>query len=106
MNKIRLSIKIYLRDKLLGKENIQVKKDFMEKLGFSNENIKSYTNLNLIVIPPVESLPGICEFFNISLYELFGLDDPSNFSSLDRDRLKKINDNPALADIIDNYSRK
>ena len=106
MNDIRLSIKTFFRDHLMGRENSEIKKEFMDKLGFSNENIKSYTNLNLVIIPPIEDLPKICEFFNVSLYELFGTDNPSNLSEIDRERLRKIKETPALADIIDNYSRK
>ena len=105
MNDIRLNIKAFLRSRLLGKDNQIIKKDFMDKLNFSNENIKSYTNLNLVVIPPVESLPKICGFFNVSLYELLGINDPSNLTALDKTRLKKLEDYPELATIVDNYKK-
>ena len=101
MNEIRENIKNFLRNRLIGKDNIDTKKRFMEELEFTNENIKSYTNLNLVVIPPVESFPKICEFFNVSLYEFFGIKDPSNLSEIDKERLRKIKANPSLADIID-----
>ena len=105
MNDIRMNIKTFLRDRLVGKENLETKNRFMKELKFSNENIKSYTNMSRVIIPPVETFEGICKFFNVTLYEFLGIKDPSQLTPLDRERLRKINENPTLADIIDNYKK-
>lgn len=101
MHEYRLNIKNFLREKLLGKENQEIKNKFMEELGFSNENIKTYTNLNVIVVPPFETFPDICKFFNVTLYEFMGIDDPYELTEEDRKRLKAIKDNKALSEVID-----
>lgn len=54
----------------------------------------------------INQIVKLCEYWNISLYELLDIKDPSSLSPLDRERLRKIEENPALADIIDNYSKK
>lgn len=54
----------------------------------------------------INKIVKLCEYWNITIYELLDIKDPSSLSPLDRARLRKINDNPALADIIDNYSKK
>ena len=54
----------------------------------------------------INQIVKLCEYWNTTLYELLDIKDPSSLSPLDRERLRKIEENPALADIIDNYSKK
>lgn len=106
MHEYRLNIKNFLREKLLGKDNQEIKNKFMQELGFSNENIKTYTNLNVIVVPPFETFPDICKFFNCSLYDLLGIDDPYELTEEDRNRLKVLRENKSLSDVVDSFYKK
>ena len=103
MHEYRLNIKNFLREHLLGKENQEIKNKFMQELNFSNENIKTYTNLNVIVVPPFETFPAICKFFNVTLYEFMGIDDPYELTPEDRERLKALKDNKSLCDVVDSF---
>lgn len=103
MHEYRLNIKNFLREHLLGKENQEIKNKFMQELNFSNENIKTYTNLNVIVVPPFETFPAICKFFNVTLYEFMGIDDPYELTPEDRERLKALKANQSLCDVVDGF---
>jgi len=54
----------------------------------------------------INQIVKLCEYWNITLYELLDIKDPLNLSDEDKQRLRKIKDNPTLADLIDNYSKK
>lgn len=103
MHEYRLNIKNFLREHLLGKENQEIKNKFMQELNFTNENIKTYTNLNVIVVPPFETFPDICKFFNITFYEFIGINDPYELTEIDRKRLQVLKENKSLSDVVDSF---
>lgn len=88
MEQIRINLKNFLRDHLLGKENQDTKERFMQVTGFTNENIKGYVNLNIVACPPFTKLPEIADFFNVSIYELFGIENPSDLSVEEMELIK------------------
>lgn len=88
MEQIRKNLKTFLRDHLLGKENQDIKEQFMQVLGFTNENIKGYVNLNIVACPPFTKLPEIADFFNVSIYNLLGVENPSDLSPEEMELIK------------------
>lgn len=88
MEQIRINLKTFLRDHLLGKENQDIKEQFMQVLGFTNENIKGYVNLNIVACPPFTKLPEIADFFNVSIYNLLGVENPSDLSPEELELIK------------------
>ena len=90
-------------DKYL-KDNKVSNKDFGEVFDVTEGAVRRWrTGIGSLDINQIVKL---CEYWKISLYELLDINDPSNLSEVDKERLRKIMENPALADIIDNYSRK
>ena len=84
----RMNVKLYLKNKLSGRNN-EFKTKFMEELGFTLDNIKGYLNMNNTICPPFTKFPEIAKFFGDTIYDLYGIDDPSNLSS---DELELINE--------------
>ena len=102
MEQYRINVKSFLRDKLTGKENLEVREKFMSELEFTNENIKGYINMNVVTCPPFTKFPEICEFFNITLYELLGVDDPSDLSNEERELINNYRSKPDLKQAVKN----
>lgn len=48
----------------------------------------------------------LAKHWNISVDELLGLDTINSLPSKDRERLRKLEENPELALVVDNFSRK
>lgn len=94
---VRNNICILLNKKLKD-EKVLSQKEFAGKLGVSQATITKW--LNGFNAPDIELLPLICEIFDLSLYELFGISDPYNLSNEDKLMLKKIKSNPALKEVI------
>lgn len=88
MEQIRINLKTFLREHLLGKDNQEIKESFMQELGFTNENIKGYVNLNIVACPPFTKLPEIADFFNVSIYKLFGIENPNDLSTEEMELIK------------------
>lgn len=88
MEQIRIHLKTFLRDHLLGKENQDTKERFIQTTGFTNENIKGYVNLNIVACPPFTKFPEIADFFNVSIYELLGIENPSDLSPEEMELIK------------------
>ena len=82
-----MNVKQYLKNKLSGRNN-ELKTKFMEQLGFSLDNIKGYLNMSNTICPPFTKFPEIAEFFGDSIYDLYGIADPSNLTT---DELELIN---------------
>lgn len=97
---IRDNIKRVLRESLLGKENIDFRLMISEKLNISDSTIRSWTTINNNAIPVADDIPTICEILKITLYELYGIKDPTNLSLEDKLLLKKINNNPSLKEVV------
>ena len=83
----RMNVKQYLKNKLSGRNN-ELKTKLMEQLGFSLDNIKGYLNMSNTICPPFTKFPEIAEFFGDSIYDLYGIADPSNLTT---DELELIN---------------
>ena len=79
-------------------------KDFGALFNVTEANVRRWRkgqgalNINQIV--------KLCEYWNITLYELLDIKDPLNLSEIDIERLRKLRENPDLANVVDNYSRK
>lgn len=102
MEQYRINVKSFLRDRLTGKDNSVIRDKFMNDLGFTNENIKGYINLNVVTCPPFTKFPEICSFFNITLYELLGIKDPSELSSEERELIANYRNKPELKQAVKN----
>ena len=87
-----------LLNKKLKEEKVLSQKEFATKLNVSQATITKW--LNGFNAPDIELLPLICDIFDLTLYELFGLKDPYNLSDEDKLLLKKIKNNPALREIV------
>ena len=85
-------------------ETKMLNKDFGEIFGVSEANVRHWrkgnTSLN------INQIVKLCEQWNITLYELLDIKDPLNLSEIDIERLRKLRENPDLANVVDNYSRK
>lgn len=102
MEQYRINVKNFLRDKLTGKDNLVIREEFMNILGFTNENIKGYINMNVVTCPPFTKFPEICQFFNVTLYELLGVEDPSELSSEERELINNYRKKPDLKQAVKN----
>ena len=87
-----------LLNKKLKEEKILSQKEFASKLNVSQATITKW--LNGFNAPDIELIPLICDIFDISIYELFGLKDPNNLTEEDKTLLKKIKNNPALKEVV------
>ena len=86
------------------KSNKVSNKEFGEIFGVTEGAVRRWrTGIGALDINQIVKL---CEYWKISIYELLDINDPSNLSDVEKERLNKIRENPVLADIIDNYSRK
>jgi transcriptional regulator with XRE-family HTH domain len=86
------------------KSNKVSNKEFGEIFGVTEGAIRRWrTGIGALDINQIVKL---CEYWKISIYELLDINDPSNLTEVEKERLNKIRENPVLADIIDNYSRK
>lgn len=96
----RKNIKDFLRLHLLGSENKEVRAKFIEATKISDESIKQYTAPSSKIAPPFEKLPEIAEFFNVTLYDLYGIKNPDNLMPEYRRLFKAMEDNPSNADLV------
>lgn len=48
----------------------------------------------------------LAKHWNISVDELLGLETINSLSSIERERLRKLEENPELALVVDNFTRK
>ena len=81
------------------RENKISNKEFGEVFGVTEGAVRRWRNK--IGALDINQIVKLCQYWNISLYELLDIKDPSNLSELDKERLRKIEANPSLADIID-----
>lgn len=98
----RANIKEFLRKHLLGSENKDIRNKFIEITKISDDSIKTYTAPSSKVIPPFEKFPEIAEFFGVSLYDLYGIDNPDNLSPEYRKLFNYMKENPDKADLVFN----
>ena len=49
----------------------------------------------------INQIVKLCEYWNITLYELLDIKDPYNLSVIDKERLRKIEENESLRNLID-----
>lgn len=89
--------------------------EYLKSTGMSNKDFGAIFNVGEsnvrrwrsgIGALDINQIVKLCEYWNITLYELLDIKDPLNLSDEDKQRLRKIKDNPTLADLIDNYSKK
>ena len=79
-------------------------KDFGAIFGVSEGNVRRWRNC--IGSLDINQLVILAKFWKVSIDELIGLDSINSLSSLELERLRKLRENPTLADLVDNYSRK
>ena len=89
-------------DKFL-KENKVTNKEFGAALGVTEGAVRRWrTGLGAMDINQIIKL---CEYWNITLYELLDIKDPLNLTDADIERLRKLKEYPELATVIDNYKK-
>lgn len=74
-------------------------KDFGLVFGVSEGMVRHWRNGKGSM--DINQIVKLCDYWNITLYELLDIKDPYNLSDIDKERLRKISDNSSLADIID-----
>ncbi len=82
----KMNLKNTLRNHLLGKENIDVKNKLLSELNITESALKRWLSLCDNNAPQIDALPVICNILNISLYDLFGIPNPT--TSLSNEELK------------------
>ena len=84
--------------------------EYLKKTGMSNKDFGNIFNVGesnvrrwrtCIGALDINQIVKLCEYWDITLYELLDIKDPYNLSDIDKERLRKISDNSSLADIID-----
>lgn len=88
-------------DNWLSKTNDYSPTSFANMLGVSFTSVKRWRRR--ICLPDVSLLPKICEIMKISLYELFGIDDPLNLSEMDKQIIQNYHYDISFKRFIDKY---
>ncbi|MFI3251804.1 MAG: hypothetical protein R3Y60_01555 [bacterium] len=70
---IRDQVRSVLRDKLMGNNSVELKKLISDTLEIDPSTIRKWIAPNSNSIPSTVDLPIICDLLNITLAELFGL---------------------------------
>ena len=78
-------------------------KDFGELFGVTEANVRKWRKLEGAL--NIDQIVTLCKFWGISINQLLNIEDENQLSEIDKERLRKIKDNPALADIVDNYKK-
>ncbi len=78
-------------------------KDFGELFGVTEANVRKWRKLEGAL--NIDQIVTLCKFWDISINQLLNIEDENQLSEIDKERLRKIKDNPALADIVDNYKK-
>lgn len=85
------------------KEHKISNKDFGEVFNVTEGAVRRWrTGIGALDINQIVKL---CEYWNITIYELLDIKDPLNLSEIDIERLRKINEYSDLASVIDNYKK-
>lgn len=79
-------------------------KDFGDIFGVTEANVRKWRKLEGAL--NIDQIVILCKFWKISLNQLLDIEDENQLSEIDKERLRKIKENPTLADIVDNYSKK
>ena len=82
----KMNLKNTLRNHLLGKENLEIKNRLLNELNITESALKRWLSLSDTNAPQIDALPVICNILNISLYDLFGIPNPT--ASLSDEELK------------------
>ena len=82
------NIKNTLRKHLLTKENIDKRNKVIEVTGISDSSLKQYCSFNYKSIPSPEVIPILCNIFDITIYEYYGIENPSNLSIEEQELIK------------------
>lgn len=84
----RNQIRAVLRTQLLGKDNQYKIQLIIDKLGITQSTIKTWTAPNGNGIPVTEDLPELCDILGITIYDLFGIKNPSELTVEENDLIK------------------
>lgn len=98
----RANVKTFLRNHLLGPENKEIRSKFIEATGLSDDSIKTYTAPSSKIVPPFEKFPEIAEFFGVTLYDIYGIENPDTLPNDYRKLFRYMMDNPDKADLVFN----
>ena len=78
-------------------------KDFGELFGVTEANVRKWRKLEGAL--NIDQIVTLCKFWKISINQLLDIDDENELSEIDKERLRKIKENPELATVIDNYKK-
>ncbi|MFI3252661.1 MAG: helix-turn-helix transcriptional regulator [bacterium] len=84
------NVKSTLRNFLSGRNPKFSRIEFCEKLNIGDSALKRWLSENDNNGPQTEILPLICDILNISLYDLYQIENPAN--SLSKDELTLLNE--------------
>ena len=84
----RNQIRSVLRDNLLGKENQHKVQLIIDKLGITQSTIKTWTAPNGNGIPVTDDLPDLCDILGITIYDLYGIKNPTDLTDEETDLIK------------------
>ena len=82
------NIKNTLRKHLLTKENIDKRNKVIEVTGISDSSLKQYCSFNYKSIPSPELIPILCNIFDITIYEYYGIENPTDLSIEEQELIK------------------
>ena len=93
---VKQNLRKILYDAIIIK-NIMDQNDFGKALGESPQNTNKWFNPNFPnSVPNVNHYPKICELLNISLYDIFGIEDPNNITIEQKQIIKELNKQPDM----------
>lgn len=102
MSSVRDSIKDIFNIKLKD-EKVMSQVELANRLNVKPASITKW--LSGETVPDVEKIPLICEIFNISLNQFFGIKDEDALSDEDKFLLEQIKSNPELISIINKIAK-
>lgn len=103
MSSVRDCIKDMFNKKLKD-EKIMPQNEFAKRLNVKPATVSKWINGE--IVPDVDKIPLICNIFNITINQFFGIvDDTIVLSDEDKFYLKQIKSNPELISIINKIAK-
>lgn len=88
-----------LRKYILGNKDVKIR--LMQELNISESAIKGWISPKSTNIPAADDIPVICSILDISFYELYGINNPTDLSEKELALLKAYNTHQTEQAIID-----
>lgn len=93
---VKQNLRAILYDAIIVR-NVMDQNEFAKALGESPQNANKWFNPNFPnAIPNVNHFTKICELLNITLFDIFGVEDPTNLSAEDKEILVAMEKQPDM----------